>query len=643
MKQTRIEIFGPRWVLLTSGPLTALGLLLIVGFYASGLSLPPTLPGAIFVLILALTTVIRGGRAAVPHLGLFLVTMTGLFYWWGMLGMPARRYELTALEIEQLLTYVVAGTGLIVLLDPLQRRQIDNARRLRESELRYRTLVEQGPVGIIVHQEGTVVYANAEAMRMAGAESEDQLVGQPIVRFVHPDDRDMVRARIEETLRTGTPVPAAEERLLRVDGSVFHALVTNSIIPYNGGPAVLVTGRDITTLKHTSHRLQESEERFRRLVEGAQDVVYYVHTCDHTFTYLSPSAKTVLGYEPWELIGKPYEILHTDDPINKVSIAISDDLMVLGGEDERKTGTYMVAARHKQGHTIYLEVTETSIQGLSGDTVGLQGFARDVTTRVEAERATQKAYESAVSASLAKNDFLAIMSHELRTPLTSIIGFSELLDDEDIVGKMTDAQREMVRRIEASAHHLTGLISQILDLSKLESGKLEILTEPIDLGELVHRTTTILEPQAHQKGLDLITTIPDERIIVEADPGRMRQVIINLLGNALKFTERGSVHVELRAGAPWNKWVTLSVTDTGPGIPEEFQTKIFQPFWQAETMGKREGTGLGLSITQELVTAMNGVVEVESEVGEGTVFTVRLPKYREERARGGRRLRMGAA
>ncbi|MFN2566366.1 MAG: PAS domain S-box protein [Gemmatimonadaceae bacterium] len=257
-------------------------------------------------------------------------------------------------------------------------------------------------------------------------------------------------------------------------------------------------------------------------------------------------------------------------------------------------------------------------------------FEAERSARAEAEAAQRDAdaaRAAAEEASRAKSDFLATMSHELRTPLNAIIGYESLLAD-GVTGPVSDAQRRQLDRIGASAHHLLMLIDEVLTLSRADAGKESLHLERVDVARILDEAATIIEPLAKQKQLDFQVVGPAAPVIMATDSGKVRQAILNLLSNAVKFTGRGSV--SLRASAA-DDAVTFEVRDTGIGIAAEHLERIFEPFWQVEASTTRTapGTGLGLAVTRRLAHLLGGEVTVQSAVGEGSTFTLRLPRAHE--------------
>jgi PAS domain S-box-containing protein len=254
-------------------------------------------------------------------------------------------------------------------------------------------------------------------------------------------------------------------------------------------------------------------------------------------------------------------------------------------------------------------------------------FEAERSARAEAEAARRDAdaaRATAEQASRAKSDFLATMSHELRTPLNAIIGYQNLLAD-GVTGPVSDSQRRQLDRIGASAHHLLMLIDEVLTLSRVEAGKESAHIEPVDIARVLDDAASIIEPLARQKSLEFRVIGPERPIVIESDAGKLRQAVLNLLSNAVKFTGRGSV--TLRAYDATDA-IVFEVRDTGIGIAAENLQRIFEPFWQVETSTTRTapGTGLGLAVTRRLADLLGGEVSVQSAVGEGSVFTLRLPR-----------------
>ena len=250
-------------------------------------------------------------------------------------------------------------------------------------------------------------------------------------------------------------------------------------------------------------------------------------------------------------------------------------------------------------------------------------LAEELARRAALAVENARLYEAALAASKAKSDFLAVMSHELKTPLSTIVACTDLLEAE-IAGPLTQDQRDQLGHVLASALHLLQLIDEILSFSRMEAGREKVRLETVDLGTLVDDAAALIRPVAQDRGLRFRVEGLAEPCVVRTDPPKVRQVLLNLLSNAVKFTESGEVVLAVAVEGPW---AVFRVRDTGIGIPPEHQERIFEAFWQVEQSASRRasGTGLGLSVTRRLCRMLGGDVSVESAVGQGTTFTVRLP------------------
>jgi len=259
----------------------------------------------------------------------------------------------------------------------------------------------------------------------------------------------------------------------------------------------------------------------------------------------------------------------------------------------------------------------------AGRVEGAVAVVHDVSERVAREAELRTAMDRAEVASQAKSEFMAGMSHELRTPLAAIMGYSDLLEGE-VVGPLSERQKEFMRRINAGARHLTGIIEEILTFSRIEAGREGVYPEPVDPAAIAADALALVEPQGNEKGLVILAVFPEHPIEAVSDAGKLRQILVNLLGNAVKFTDAGEVELRVRADA---EAVTFEIRDTGPGIPPEYLERVFEPFTQVDASSTRAkgGTGLGLPVSRRLARLLGGDLEVESAVGRGSRFTLIVP------------------
>jgi len=295
---------------------------------------------------------------------------------------------------------------------------------------------------------------------------------------------------------------------------------------------------------------------------------------------------------------------------------------------EGKVTNYELTARSKSGHDTVVSYNAATFYDRDKKLQGVFASARDITERKRFEKTMEEKNLELENANLAKDRFLASMSHELRTPLNAIIGFTGTLL-MGLPGPLTGDQDKQLRTIQASARHLLSLINDLLDLAKIESGKVELNFEAVDCQSVVQEVANALRPLAESKGLAFETKVPTQACTVQTDRRALSQIIINLTKYALKFTERGQVCLELGQRRDNGRVLTeISVMDTGIGIRTEDQTKLFEAFSQVDSSAARrhEGTGLGLYLSQKLVTLLRGYITFTSEYGQGSTFTITLPE-----------------
>ncbi|MCJ2014614.1 PAS domain-containing hybrid sensor histidine kinase/response regulator [Methylobacterium sp. J-076] len=352
-------------------------------------------------------------------------------------------------------------------------------------------------------------------------------------------------------------------------------------------------------------RASEGEERYRTLVAATTDHVVQ-RDVDGRITYADEGYARLLGRGTDELLGEAIE----PEILEGETVAVRDDGL-------RRIETRIRAA---DGRERWFDVVEVPVSAGEGPMQWMRA-GRDITERVEAVKALDAALARAESASVAKSRFLATVSHEMRTPLNGILGMTDLL-----IGTGLDPEQQTyVEAVRASGKALLGLIDGILDFSRIEAGRIDLAAEPFDAAAVAEGVVELLAPRAQDKGLEIALDVAAEvpaALIGDAD--RFRQILLNLAGNAIKFTERGGIGVALSFGG---EGLVLSVTDTGPGIPEERLPRLFEEFEQGEdnAANRHEGTGLGLAISRRLATRMGGRIDAQSRVGAGSTFRTVLP------------------
>ncbi len=508
-----------------------------------------------------------------------------------------------------------------IVRDITERKSMEEA--LRESEKKHRTIVEQSLQGLAVVQDFRILFANSALAEISGYPVEEMLSLSPeeVKSLVHAEDRDLVWRRFRDRLAGKSTSPHYEFRIVCKDGTVRWLEMFATRIDYRGKLAVQAAFMDITERKQAKEKLQESEKKYRTLVETAQEGIGILDP-DENIIFVNQAFADLLGYQKEELLS-----------LNLSQISDKEQLTEFRRETAMRrhgnSSTYETKLYTKAGEPKYFSLSASPLFDEKGTFTGTMGLLADITEHKQVEENLRKAKEQAEDANRLKSEFLANMSHEIRTPMNAIIGMTDITLDTDL----TEEQRDYLGTVKESARGLLELLNDILDLSKIEADRVELETIDFDLRVTVEGVADTLATKASAKGLELACIIHSQvPCLLRGDPGRIRQILTNLLGNAVKFTEEGEVviRVELEEETEDSAKLVVSVVDTGVGIPADQQAWIFESFTQADgsTTRKHGGTGLGLSISRRLAEMMGGRIGVESEPGKGSRFwfTVALQK-----------------
>ena len=480
---------------------------------------------------------------------------------------------------------------------------------------RYFDLFDLAPVGYCtVSEPGLILEANLTAGTLLRVE-RGALVGRLLTAFISKEGQDLYYRCWKSLLDTHQP-QECDLGMVRHDGTAFFAHLNFTVArDENAEPVCRVALSDITAHRQAEEARRESEERYRSLFSQASEGIFLL-TPECELVDVNESFARMHGYNVMEMLHMGLKDLDTPETSQLVPARMR---RLLDGE----ALTFEVEHYHKDGHVFPLEVSGSLISSHGRSLV--QCFHRDITGRKAIEASLAAALQRAEAANRAKSEFLGVMSHELRTPLNSVLGFAQLLSDTPLDSE----QKAYAETIGKSGEHLLAIVNDILDFSSIEAGTLAIHGAPLAVADLVRSAEDTVRKTAADKGLDLrcevAAGVPEQ---ITGDEQRIRQILINLLGNAVKFTASGSVILRVApASDGGRRFLDFSVEDTGIGIASGTIGHLFKPFAQGDTSLNRSfgGTGLGLAISRRIAEAMGGSLTLVSAPGKGSTFTFRFP------------------
>jgi PAS domain S-box-containing protein len=500
-------------------------------------------------------------------------------------------------------------------IDLSKRKQVEQA--LQKSEELYRRLLTNLPdVTWTCDIEGRTTYLSPNVQDLFGYSQEEifQWDAESWRRHVHPADVQRFSESYRALFRENRTFEQ-EYRVQHKDGRWIWVL-NRALQTHQQDGALFADGiiSNITERK----RAEQAASQLASIVDSSNDAIIG-KTADGTISSWNPAAVRMFGYSAEEAVGKPISMLIPPERPHQMPEMLA---RIAHGEHIERFDT---VRRRKDGSQLDVSLAISPIVDKTGTLLGISTIANDISLRKRAERELLRAKEAAEAAARAKTEFLANISHELRTPLNGILGMTELALDTQLDAE----QLEYLLTVQSSGNALLRLISDLLDFSKSDSGGLQLEPAAFNLPEIVRQTVRPLFFQAQQVGLEISCqidpAIPDTVI---GDPGRLRQVLVNLVGNAIKFTQQGTIAVRAVYSASTGREIEVlfTVRDTGIGIPSEKQTAIFEPFTQSDgtTTRKYGGTGLGLAISSRLVELMGGKLWVDSAPGKGSTFSFTL-------------------
>jgi hypothetical protein len=496
--------------------------------------------------------------------------------------------------------------------DITERKRAERA--LKESQERFQYVVEYSPNAIIIHQNGKVVYGNPAAVKLVGAASIDEIIYKNVLDFVHPDYKTFVVERIKSAAMSMKPLPAAEEKIICLDGKVVDVEIVSVPFYLNNSVAFQLIIRDITEIKSKSEELK----KLSRAVEQNSASVT-ITNYEGEIEYVNPKFLEVTGYTLEEVIGKNPRILKSGKQSDEFYKSMWHT--IAAGNEWR--GEFQNIK--KNGEFFWEFASISPIKNSQGKITHFVAIKEDITERKKFDDEMLIVKEEAEHAYKVKTSLLANMSHELRTPLNGIIGFSQLLKDY-----VTDEEGlKMVEKIIKSGQRLSNTFTEILSLSELEMGDVEIKNAPIDLALLCKELKLFFADRATAKNLYFEVELAFESQVTYTDEGWIGRIATHLIDNAIKFTSHGGITIQLSKPVIKNsvEYAVINIIDTGLGIKKEEHKSIFKEFKQLSEGTRRdfEGLGLGLSLSKRIAQNLNCLITFESEFEKGSTFSILIP------------------
>jgi PAS domain S-box-containing protein len=506
--------------------------------------------------------------------------------------------------------------------DVTQRMQ--NQKLLEQSEQRNSLIMNSSLNAIVnVDNEGRITFWNRQATIVFGWKHEE-IIGKLLVETILPNQNKNIydaenRNRIKKLENSSFK---KNIELIGIKQNGEELTIDCSIIPINQneGAFFCLFIQDITEKKEAENIRKIQEEKYQNVIAHMNLGLLEVDSNDN-IQYVNQSFATISGYEISELIGKnPSDLFVFEEDLESVNT--KNDLRKQGVSD-----IYQLPVKNKRGELRWWAISGAPNYDNKGNVIGSIGIHLDITEQKQLELDLEKEKTNAIESSKAKEVFLANMSHEIRTPLNAIIGFLRELDKQEL----TELQKKYIDNSSIASKHLLAIINNILDISKIEAGEMSLESEDFVFEKSISNVATVLLPMLEQKGLDFNITISDKiEKVLKGDALRLQQILFNLIGNAIKFTSKGSISIncELVEDTYTSQELKISISDTGIGMESSFIGNIFNKFSQEDKAVTRKygGTGLGLSITKELVKLMDGRIEIESKKNVGTTFHIYI-KY----------------
>lgn len=494
--------------------------------------------------------------------------------------------------------------------DITERKQTEES--LRESEEKYRELIQELSDSIVIYVEGKIVFINNQCLRLMRASTKEELIGKSLLEFVHPIYWDFIKDYLSKTLKERFSLPLIDLKFIRIDGSIIDVEVKITPIIFGKTPAVQVLINDITERKLAGKALAEANQLNKQIIQSAREGII-VYDRNLKFQVWNPFMENLTGIPASDVLGK-----HPDDlfPVLKdLEVKCLIERSLQGEIIPEVDFEFNIPVSNKSG---WVSDFTAPLINSTGEIIGVIRTVRDITIRKRAEQELICAKEKAEESDRLKTSFLTNMSHEIRTPMNGISGFAQLL----VRPSVTEEKRKLYSdTITKCCDQLTSIVNDIIDISKIETGQMTLIEETVNVNDLIRDLFNVHNKNALDKGISLKTFVSskDEECLIYSDRLKLQQILNNLIGNAIKFTIDGYVKFGY---VKTQSFLQFFVEDTGIGIAPEFHDKVFDRFRQVENGFSRnyDGAGLGLSISKSLVQLLGGEIWLNSIPGKGSTF-----------------------
>ena len=540
--------------------------------------------------------------------------------------MKNENVRLNELVAERTLELEQRNKQMKLLVNDLQNRMNlhqETLADLRQSEEKYRLMFETALEGILIAQDYKLVYFNPVMLNIAGYPSEE-LMGMPFINIIHPDDRELVTRNYNNRIVGGKTDQNYEFRILRKNGEIKWVVLTGAKLIWNEKPATFNFINDITDRKQAELRLKASEEKYRLITENASDVIWILNLNQMRFTYISPSVIHLRGYTVEEAMNQSIDESLTPESARIVKKGIKAALPKFMADRSVEASRFVAQIQQpcKDGSIIWVEVA-TQFQFNSAGEIEILGVSRNIDERKKMEEELRRSEIELRELVATKDKFFSIIAHDLKSPFNSIVGFSDLLQNEAMsldVGEIM----QYARLINTSAKNTMVLLENLLEWAQLQRGQIQFNPKRALINELLKEALELVSHNAAQKGITIEHVVPDN-LIAQVDENMFKVLIRNLVGNAVKFTHSGG-KVEINV-KKLDNIIQISVKDSGVGISTENIEKLFslRSGYISRGTANEKGTGLGLILCKEFVEKHGGRIWVESKEGEGSNFTFELP------------------